>query len=135
MRIFSDGPEDPADGAREEDEGGEEGEGAGQMGAPALEMGWQYMPELAEIHHPERRKRICLAHLNTGLKIIRLLAAIEARPELDVDGLIDALEYAAWDCHGQGLGETLEAHADGSLIAWSNMPTPHLARQPASHTP
>lgn len=129
MRIFSDGP----GAAREEGDGEGEGESEGAAGSadagggPAIDLGWQYIPELCEIHHAERRKRIRLSDLDAGLKIIRLLAAIEARPELDVDGLIDALEYASWDCHGQSLGSTLEAHSDGALIAWTAAPAVNIS--------
>lgn len=119
VRIFSDGGEAVGEG----EEGTEDGKGGSESGgAPVLEMGWQYVSHLAEIHHMGRRKKIRLCDLDSGLKIIRLLAAIEARPELDVDGLIDALEFASWDCHGQSLGSTLEAHAKTGQISWTPSP-------------
>jgi hypothetical protein len=103
----------------DEETGDGEGEAAGgDGGGMALELGWHYQPEAAEIHHTLLRKRIRLADLDTGLKIIRTLAAIEARPELEIDGLIDALEFAAWDRYGQDLGSVLASHSDGSQIAW-----------------
>lgn len=133
VRIFSDSLLEEA--RREEDgEGDASGEGgAGGEGAPDLIAGWHYRSDLGQIHHSSRKKRILLSDLDTGLKIIRLLAAIEARPELDVDGLIDALEFASWDRYGQDLGATLEAHSGNLTLTWTS--EPYLDPEPTHHGP
>lgn len=103
----------------DEEYGDDEGDGGDDSsGGPRLLPGWAYLPEIMQLQHQHLKKKINLSDLDTGMKIIRLLAALERRLDLDVDGLIDALEMASMDCHGIGLSELVSAQGPSSRIVW-----------------
>lgn len=123
---------DESDGRSEDDEGSDGKQGQGD---PVLEprpvaedVTWAYVAEAAALHHRRLRKQIKLSALNDTLKVVRLLGALEHRPDHQVDELIDALEAAAWHRYGQDLSAVLAAHAWGAPLLW-----PSPASEPEDH--
>lgn len=81
---------------------------------------WSYNPMKGILFHKNQNKQIILNKLNTSQKVIRLLAALENDPELDVDSLIISLQEAAFDCFDKSLSEVINNFSDGKNIDWKS---------------
>lgn len=110
----------------EGEEGGDEGWGGMSMEPlPPKVASWFYDPDRRAVFHPTLRKQVPVDKLDESIKVIRIIAAIEARSELDVEGFVDAMESAAQHHHGLDLLTLLRRHSDGSPLTWSS-PEPVL---------
>lgn len=80
---------------------------------------WLYEKSKKFVYHKALSKKILLEDLNSSQKVIRLLVALENDKNMDADGLIIALEEAAYDCFHKSLSSVLSDFSDGTAIQWN----------------
>lgn len=115
--------EQSAENENEEGDEGSDSSGSRNLSPPWFlpEPGaWLYERNKKFVYHKALSKKILLEDLNSSQKVIRLLVALENDKHMDADGLIIALEEAAYDCFQKTLSNVLSDFSDGSAIQWKN---------------
>lgn len=109
-------------------EGGEEGSG-GSGGGPGFRNepdaaqlaewgGWEFSEEGNALIHRSLRKRVRLSNLDDAEKIMRMIAVLEDRADLDPTSFVRALEVAARKHYQKSLVVVLREHPEGARLHW-----------------
>lgn len=127
VRVLADDPSTsvPREGEDEGDGGDGDGRGVFSMDPPWHEPDgamasrtWAYDRPQRTLFHRGRNKKIALRHLDTSQKVVRLIAALEHQPDMEVEALMGALNEASQDCYQETLLSVLSSHAGGSTLEW-----------------
>lgn len=133
VRVLAEDPSSPTPRKGEGEDDGGEGDGRGvlSMDPPWHEQDMDEAPRTLAYDRPQRtlfhrgrNKKIALRHLDTSQKVVRLIAALEHQPEMEVEALMGALNEASQDCYQETLLSVLSAHAGGSTLEWPEPAAP-----------
>ncbi len=109
---------------------GEDDDGEGEQGSEALVLplppeashDWVFVPESRSLRNTGLKKQIALSDLDTGAKIVRLLAVFRVRPDLHADSFSEALTAACRHRFGLSVEDVIAQYSHDASIPWTAPP-------------
>jgi len=89
---------------------------------------WKFESSNKYVVNPALQKKIKLSNLDTTDKILKLIAAFESVPEMDLATFTFALQQACYEYYSMPLSCVLQQHIRGEKIEWEK-PEPNLKNE------